>query len=251
PPNIPGSIAIDPLNHLTLYLADTVLGGGVYKSLDGGTTWQSLGLLGSNARSVAVSPFTAGLVYAGTDQGLFKSVDGGSNWSLVPSVSGKVVFDPVSSSTAYLLSAEFKPNPSFIQSPQGVFKTTNNGQTWTQVNKGIESSVATALVINPFIPATLHVAVKTPGGSDAFVTKINPAGSSLIYSTFIGGPLAVSLALAGAQASGIAVDTSGNAYITGVASTLAFPVTPGSYQPFIRGGTDAFISKLGTSYIIR
>jgi hypothetical protein len=72
----------------------------------------------------------------------------------------------------------------------------------------------------------------------------------LIYSTFIGGPLADNLALASAQASGIALDTSGNAYITGVASSLGYPVTPGSYQPFIRGGNDAFISKLGTSYII-
>ena len=78
----------------------------------------------------------------------------------IPSVSGKVVFDPVSSSTAYLLSAEFKPNPSFIQSPQGIFKTTDNGQTWIPMNKGLEASVATALVINPFRPSTLHLAVK-------------------------------------------------------------------------------------------
>ncbi|HKU74629.1 MAG TPA: SBBP repeat-containing protein [Pyrinomonadaceae bacterium] len=250
PPGIPGSIAIDPQNHTTLYAADTVSGGGVYKSIDAGTTWQSLGLSGSGAQSVAVSPFTSGLLYAGTDQGLFKSVNGGSTWSLIPSVSGKVVFDPVNSSTAYLLSAEFKPNESFIQRPLGVFKTIDNGQTWIQVNKGIESSVATALVIHPFRPETLHLAVKPPGGSDAFVTKINPAGSSLVYSTFIGGPLSDSLAIAGAQASGIAVDTSGSAYVTGLTSSPGFPVSSGSYQPFIRGGNDAFISKLGTSYII-
>ncbi|HEU4872435.1 MAG TPA: SBBP repeat-containing protein [Pyrinomonadaceae bacterium] len=246
PPSVPASIAIDPLNHTTLYVAD----GGVHKSIDAGATWQSLGLSGANARSVAVSPLTAGLVYAGTREGLFKSVDGGSNWSLIPSVSGKVVFDPVSSSTAYLLSAEFMPNPSFIQRPQGVFKTTDNGQTWIRMNKGIESSVPTALVIHPVRPSTLYVAVKPPGGFDVFVTKINPAGSSLIYSTFIGGPLSDSLAIASAQASGIALDSSGNAYITGVTSSLGYPVTPGSYQPFIRGGNDAFISKLGTSYII-
>src|SRR5262249_19927927 len=134
--------------------------------------------------------------------------------------------------------------------PQGVFKTKDNGQTWIQMNQGIESSVATALVINPFRSSTLYVAVQPPGGSDAFVTKINPAGSSLIYSTFIGGPLADSLAIAGAQPSGIAVDTSGNAYVTGLTSSPGFPVTSGSYQPFIRGGNDTFISKLGTSYII-
>jgi len=250
PPNIPGSIAIDPLNHLTLYLADTVLGGGVYKSLDGGMTWQSLGLLGSNARSIAVSPFTAGLVYAGTDHGLFKSVDGGSNWSLIPSVSGKVVFDPGSSSTTYLLSAEFMPNPSLIQRPQGIFKSTDNGQTWIPMNKGFESSLATALVIDPVRPSTVYVALKPPAGSDAFVTKINPAGNSLIYSTFIGGALADNLSVSGAQASGIAVDGAGNAYLTGSSSSKAFQSTPNSYQPLNRGGNDAFISKLTMSYII-
>jgi hypothetical protein len=250
PPGIPGSIAIDPQNHTTLYAADTVSGGGVYKSIDSGTTWQSLGLSGSSARSIAVSPLTAGLVYAGSDQGLYKSTDGGSNWSLNSSVSGKVIFDPVSSSTAYLLSAEFKPNPSFIQRPLGVFKTTNNGQTWVQMNKGIESSEATALVIHPGRPSTLYVAVRPPGGSDVFVTKFNPAGSSLIYSTFIGGPLADNLSIAGAQASGIAVDTAGNAYVTGLTSSPGYPVSSGSYQPFIRGGTDTFISKLGSSYIV-
>lgn len=250
PPSIPGSIAIDPQNHTTLYVADTVSGGGVYKSTDGGTTWQSLGLSGSGARSIAVSPFTSGLVYAGTDQGLYKSVDGGSNWSLIPSVSGKVVFDPVSSSTAYLLSAEFKPNQFSTQRPLGVFKTTDNGQTWVQMNKGIESTVATAMAINPFTSSTLYVAVKPPDAVDVFVTKINPAGSSLIYSTFIGGPLADSVSITSAQPSGIAVDTSGNAYVTGLASSPGFPVTPGSYQPFIRGGTDTFITKLGASYII-
>jgi photosystem II stability/assembly factor-like uncharacterized protein len=250
PPFIQGTIAIDPLNHTTLYAADTVIGGGVYKSLDAGTTWQTLGLSGSNARFINVSPLTAGLVYAGTDHGLFKSVDGGANWSLIPSVSGKIVFDPISSSTAYLLSAEFQPNPSLIQKPQGVLKTIDNGQTWLPMNKGFESSLATALVIDPLRPSTVYVALKPPGGYDAFVTKINPAGNSLIYSTFIGGPLADNLSVAGAQASGIVVDGAGNAYLTGSTSSNAFQSTPNSYQPLNRGGNDAFISKLTMSYII-
>ena len=72
PPLVPSSIVIDPLNHLTIYVADSVSPGAVYKSPDAGTTWQNLGLTGSSARSVAVSPLTAGLVYATNDQGLFQ-----------------------------------------------------------------------------------------------------------------------------------------------------------------------------------
>ena len=47
---------------------------------------------------------------------------------------------------------------------------------------------AVKLVIDPLKPSTLYLASVTAGGIEAFVTKINPAGSGLIYSTFIAGP---------------------------------------------------------------
>ncbi|HKG78743.1 MAG TPA: SBBP repeat-containing protein, partial [Pyrinomonadaceae bacterium] len=250
PPHVP-TLAIDPLNHSTLYAADLVSSGGVYKSSDGGTIWQPRGLTGSSARSVSVSPFTPGLVYAGTEQGLFRSTDGGDNWSLIPSISGKVIFDPVSSSTAYLLSTSFFPNPSFFSQPQGLFKSTDNGQTWIAMNKGLNTPLATALVIDPLNPSTLYLSSTPSGGSDAFVTKFNAAGSAFVYSTFIGGPInAGDFSNINAQAFGIALDGAGNAYVTGMTASPVFPVTPNSYQPFIRGSNDAFISKLGSSYII-
>jgi hypothetical protein len=52
------------------------------------------------------------------------------------------------------------------------------------------------------------------------------------------------------QALGIALDAAGSAYITGSTVTTDFPVSANSYQPFNRGSTDAFVAKLGTSYII-
>jgi hypothetical protein len=54
---------------------------------------------------------------------------------------------------------------------------------------------------------------------DAFVTKLNPAGSALIYSTFLGGDLGDD------SGTDIAVDASGNAYVTGFTSSLDFPRT--------------------------
>ena len=78
------------------------LSGNVYKSIDSGVTGNRLAwrFAGPFCRS---RPLTAGLVYAGTDQGLFRSTDGGGNWTAVPNRSGKVVFDPVNASTLYLL----------------------------------------------------------------------------------------------------------------------------------------------------
>lgn len=75
-------------------------------------------------------------------------------------------------------------------------------------------------------------------GNDAFVTKINAAGSALIYSTYLGGQGADS-------ASGIAVDSAGNAYVTGTTSSQNFPVAS-PLQPALRGfSSDAFVTKLG------
>lgn len=74
------------------------------------------------------------------------------------------------------------------------------------------------------------------GGSNAFVTKLNPAGTALVYSTYLGGSggtiyFSPTLFLGvGDQANGLAVDSSGNAYVTGVTASSDFPVTPGAYQ---------------------
>lgn len=89
---------------------------------------------------------------------------------------------------------------------------------------------------------------------DAFVAKLNPSGSKLVYSTYLGGS-ADDLAFA------IAVDPGGNAYITGFTLSQDFPTTQGAYQTAAHGGGgeppkpycsgapwldtgDAFVSKL-------
>jgi Beta-propeller repeat len=74
---------------------------------------------------------------------------------------------------------------------------------------------------------------------DAFVTKINAAGSAILYSTFLGGILAQA-------ANGVAVDMAGNAYVAGSTTSADFPVTPGAFDTTSSTG-GAFISKLDTT----
>ena len=244
PPRIPASLAIDPLSPSTIYAADRISTGGVYKSTNGGETWQLLGFTGSPARFVAVSPLSPGVVYADTDEGLFKSIDGGSNWTLIPGRRGKIVFDPVSAPTVYLLA-------NLVFNPQGILKSIDNGQTWIPVNKGLNLPQAVALAIDPTKPSTLHLASMPSDGFEAFVTKINSAGSALLYSTFLGGPLNTqNFSHTSAIAVGIALDPSGNAYITGLVESPAFQVTPNSFQPFSRGFNDAFVAKFTNSFLI-
>jgi hypothetical protein len=76
------------------------------------------------------------------------------------------------------------------------------------------------------------------GGNDAFVTKLNPAGSGLAYSTFLGGSAPVD------EGRSIAVDSTGAAYVTGQTPSADFPTTAGAYDTSLDGDADAFVTKL-------
>ncbi|MDQ6706675.1 MAG: SBBP repeat-containing protein [Acidobacteriota bacterium] len=77
------------------------------------------------------------------------------------------------------------------------------------------------------------------GQQDAFVAKLNPAGTALSYSTYLGGSR-------DDHGAGIAVDASGNAYVTGGTLSKNFPVA-NALQPTSGGNQDAFVTKLGPS----
>ena len=82
---------------------------------------------------------------------------------------------------------------------------------------------------------------KVGAAGDAFVTKLNSNGTDLIYSTYLGGDYYD-------YGYGIAVDTSGNAYVTGKTQSHDFPVTAGAFQTTYGGGSsDAFVTKLNSS----
>lgn len=92
----------------------------------------------------------------------------------------------------------------------------------------------------------------TGGGNQltAFVTKLNGSGTGLVYSTFLGGSNddASAESAAEEEALGIAVDSSGDAYVTGYTYASDFPTTSGSYQTVNNGvnsqASNAFVTKL-------
>jgi hypothetical protein len=84
------------------------------------------------------------------------------------------------------------------------------------------------------------------GGGDAFIAAFNNQLNSLYFSTYYGGAESD-------VGAGIAVDSSGNAYLTGWTtsggSTLGLPVTPGAFQPSWQGSVDAFLAKYSLSAV--
>jgi hypothetical protein len=75
------------------------------------------------------------------------------------------------------------------------------------------------------------------GGSDAFVTKLNADGATLVYSTYLGGGN-------DDVGYGIALDSAGNAYVTGFTASNGFPTTAGAFDRTRGGPYDGFVTKL-------
>ena len=103
------------------------------------------------------------------------------------------------------------------------------------------STTSTELLAKPFPVATGPDSTQN-GGLDAFVAKVNSTGTALTYAGFIGG--------SGSDIGmGIAVDSSGNAYVAGQTSSSAatFPVTVGPDLSHNGGTEDAFVAKVNSN----
>jgi len=109
---------------------------------------------------------------------------------------------------------------------------------WRMAIDSSGSAYVTGYTNSPDFPVTPGSFDTTFNGlSDAFAVKLDAPGSALIYATFLGG---------GGNEEGrdIAVDASGNAYVTGVTWSTDFPVTPGSFDTAYNGSGDAFVAKM-------
>lgn len=86
------------------------------------------------------------------------------------------------------------------------------------------------------------------GFTDAFVTKLNRAGSALVYSTFLGGTEGGTDEEPGFdQANAVALDTHGNAFVTGITTSPDYPTTAGAFDATYSDDFDAFVTKLDFS----
>jgi uncharacterized repeat protein (TIGR01451 family) len=90
----------------------------------------------------------------------------------------------------------------------------------------------------PITPGAVQ-AVFGGGNRDAFVTKLTPDGTALVYSTYLGGS-------SSDTGSGLAVDSADNAYVTGDTASSNFPVV-NAVQPTFGGIKDAFVTKLSAA----
>lgn len=116
-----------------------------------------------------------------------------------------------------------------------------SGDDWANA-VALDSSGAaylTGFTQSPDFPVTAGAPQSTfyGGTGDGFAAKLNPAGSALVYSTFLGGP-------AEDFGRAIAVDAGGSAYVGGRTASPTFPITTGAFQTRLGGKDDCFVTKL-------
>jgi hypothetical protein len=126
-----------------------------------------------------------------------------------------------------------------------VFSTALGG-THTDIGYGLTLSVDGAAFVTGFaqsrnFPTTPGAFDQTfnGGNDDLFVSELNPAGSALVFSTYLGGS-------DNDTGTAIKIDSEGNVYVVGHTGSPNYPTTPGAYDPTINSYilTDAFATKL-------
>lgn len=187
-----GDIALEPNNPDVIYVGtgesntrnSVSFGDGVYKSTDGGKTWQRLGLKDSERISrIVINPLNPNMVYVGAlghaygpneERGVFMSSDAGKTWQRTLYIDNKhgvadLDIDPSNPNILYAAMWHFERKPWTHTSGSengGVFKSVDGGRNWTKLNNGLPKLLGRIGVkVAPSAPNIVYVMVESKEGA--------------------------------------------------------------------------------------
>ncbi len=224
--NLVDALAIDPSDPSILYAGTSAAapGFGVFKSVNGGTSWAPTALTTGVFFSLAIDPTNPSTLYAGSSGpassfGVYKSINGGASWTiahtgLTGSTVNALAIDPSAPATVY------------AGLNGGVFKTTNGGENWTAVNAGLTDPSVFALAIDPSAPAvyaaTNSGVFKSTNGGANWAT-VNTGLTNFHINALAIDPSAPSTIYAGTYGGGVVKSTGGGGNWTALNAGLTVP----------------------------
>ncbi len=187
-----GAVTLDPNNPHTVWVGTgenvggrhVAYGDGVYRSLDGGKTWENMGLEASeHIGMIRIDPRDSNVIYVasqgplwneGGDRGLFKSVDGGQSWEKIlgggPYTGvNEVHFDPRNPDILYASTHQRYRNVAALMNTgpeSGIHKSTDGGETWRELSNGLpkqemgEDMGKIGLAVSPIDPDVVYAAIE-------------------------------------------------------------------------------------------
>jgi photosystem II stability/assembly factor-like uncharacterized protein len=183
-----GAVTLDPKDSNVVWVGtgennsqrSVSYGDGVYKSNDGGKSWNNVGLKKSeHIGRIAIDPRDSNVVYvaaqgplwsAGGDRGLYKTTDGGKTWKAVLTISentgvSDVVIDPSNPDTLYASAYQRRRHvwTMIDGGPEsGIYKSTDAGTTWNKMKSGLpsEDMGKIGLAIAPSNPDVIYATVE-------------------------------------------------------------------------------------------
>ncbi len=191
-----GCIAMAPQNHHIIWLGtgennhqrDLGYGNGVYKSVDGGASWQNMGLKSSqHIGMINIDPRDKNTVLVaaegsiwgpGGDRGLYKTTDEGKTWKKVLNISentgvNNIIRDPKNPDILYATSEQRRrhENTHISGGPESkVYKSEDNGQTWRKIMKGLPQVDlgGMGIAVSPVNSDVVYLVVEAAEGKSGF-----------------------------------------------------------------------------------
>ena len=200
-----GCITIDPNNSNVIWVGtgennnqrSVSYGDGLYKSIDGGNSWNKVGLDNSeHIGKVIVHPENSDIVYVaaigplwskGGDRGLYKTTDGGKSWSNILSFDehtgvNDIVMDPRNPDILYASSFQRRRHVyTYVGGGpgSGMHKSTDGGKSWTEINKGLPKTELgrIGLAISPANPEIIYAIVEAADDKGGLFASTNRGAS--------------------------------------------------------------------------
>jgi photosystem II stability/assembly factor-like uncharacterized protein len=200
-----GCITIDPNNTNVIWVGtgennnqrSVSYGDGVYKSIDGGSTWKHMGLkMSEHIGKIIVHPDNSNIVFVaaigplwskGGDRGLYKTTDGGDTWEAVLTVDehtgvNDVVMDLNNPDVLYASTFQRRRHVyTYVGGGpgSGLHKSTDGGKTWTKSQAGLPTVELgrIGLSISPADPEIIYAIVEAADGKSGFFASTNRGAS--------------------------------------------------------------------------